>query len=154
MIKTKELPAFTLQETVIVMIITTVVVGLAFTVLTLVQRHMLSIQQNFNTRTEINRLEAALWADFNKAGKIELRPQTQQLIFHQVLDTVAYTFNKNYVSRDKDTMALGIVSAKFFKAGDPVSSGSIDALEWGFSTQQPNQKLMVFKYPDASQYFE
>ncbi len=64
---------FTLQEMVITMIISTIVIGLAFSVLTMVQRHMWSIQKNFELNTEYNRLEQALWIDINTSTSISFK---------------------------------------------------------------------------------
>lgn len=136
------------------MIITTVVVALAFTVITLVQRHMLSIQNNFNHNTELNRLELALWVDFNKAGTVHYQTETKKLVFNQVLDTVSYSLGKGFISRDGDTLNLNVVEYKFYNKGLPVPSGQVDALEWEFSKKLPDQKLMIFKRSDALQYFK
>ena len=48
--------AFTLSEMIVVLIITSIVIGMAFSVLRLVQKHMGGIQDNFNRSTELNRL--------------------------------------------------------------------------------------------------
>ena len=60
-----KIKAFTLSEMVVVTILTSIIVGIAFSVLSLVQRHMYSIKQNFNNNTELSKLEQALWIDFD-----------------------------------------------------------------------------------------
>jgi len=63
---TNKIQAFTLSEIIVVLILTTIIVGLAFSVLTLVQKHMRSIQSNFYNTTELKKLETSLWLDFNR----------------------------------------------------------------------------------------
>ena len=90
--QTNKIKAFTLSEMIIVLILTAIVVGLAFTVLGLVQKHMLSIQKNYNTQTEVKKLETSLWLDFNRFSKIEFDNIENKLKFKTEIDSITYQF--------------------------------------------------------------
>lgn len=151
--KTK-VQAFTLNEMVIVMIISTIVIGLAFSVLSLVQRHMWSIQQNFKLNTEFNRLEQAFWIDTNKYNIIHFDESENELKFKTEIDSTIYQFNPDYVLRDRDTFSLKIDQQIFFFNGNKVSKGRIDAFRIQLSEQYKNQSIFVFKQNDAFQFVD
>jgi type II secretory pathway component PulJ len=146
--------ALTLNEMVIVMIITSIVVGLAFTVLSLVQRHMWSIQQNFNLNTEFNRLEEALWVDTNNYNTMMFNETENTLMYKTVLDSVEYQFKNGFTVRDKDTFNLQIEHKAIFFNGKKVNNGKIDAIRLELSKKHSNQSIFVFKINDAKQFVD
>lgn len=146
--------ALTLNEMVIVMIITSIVVGLAFTVLSLVQRHMWSIQQNFNLNTEFNRLEEALWVDTNNYNTMMFNETENTLMYKTVLDSVEYQFKNGFIIRDKDTFNLQIEHKAIFFNGKKVNNGKIDAIRLELSKKHSNQSIFVFKINDAKQFVD
>ncbi|MEM9650388.1 MAG: prepilin-type N-terminal cleavage/methylation domain-containing protein, partial [Bacteroidota bacterium] len=60
----KKLRAFTLSEMLVVLLLTVIVVGLAFSVLNLVQRQMSGIESNYARNTAFDQLKQSLWVDF------------------------------------------------------------------------------------------
>lgn len=151
--KTK-VQAFTLNEMVIVMIISTIVIGLAFTVLSLVQRHMWSIQQNFSLNTEFNRLEQALWIDTNNYNTINYNETNHALTFKTAIDSTIYQFKPDYVLKDRDTFNIIIEQQIFFFNGNEVSKGKVDALQLELPKKFKDQSIFVFKQNDASQFVD
>ena len=151
--KTK-VQAFTLNEMVIVMIISTIVIGLAFTVLTLVQRHMWSIKQNFSLNTEFNRLEQTLWIDTNKFNTIKYNETEQEIKFKSILDSTSYQFRSEYVLKDRDTFHIKIEQQTFYFNGNEVNEGTVDALQLKLSKQYKDQTIFVFKHNDATQFIK
>ncbi|WP_418639278.1 PulJ/GspJ family protein [Winogradskyella sp.] len=151
--KTK-IRAFTLNEMVIVMIISTIVIGIAFTVLSLVQRHMWSIQQNFKLNTEFNRLEQALWIDTNNYSAIKYNKMEREIQFKTVLDSTTYHFKSDYVLRDRDTFHVQIEQKRFFFDGIKVSEGMVDAIQLNLSAKFKDQSIFVFKHNDAIQFIK
>ena len=144
--KTK-VKAFTLNEMVIVMIISTIVVGLAFTVLSLVQKHMWSIQQNFSLNTEFNRLEQAFWIDINNYGTIKYDEIENELKLNTPLDSTIYKFKQGYVLKDKDTFNISLEQKLFF-----FKSGIVDAFRLQLPKKYKDQHLFIFKINDATQF--
>ena len=151
--KTK-VQAFTLNEMVIVMIISTIVVGLAFTVLSLVQKHMWSIQQNFSLNTEFNRLEQALWIDTNNYNTISYNEIENELKFKSIMDSTVYQFKSDYVLKDRDTFNIIIEQKSFFFNGIEVINGKVDGCSLGLQKKYKDQSIFVFKHNDALQFID
>ncbi|MBC2844637.1 PulJ/GspJ family protein [Winogradskyella flava] len=151
--KTK-VKAFTLNEMVIVMIISTVVIGLAFTVLSLVQKHMWAIQENLKFNTELNRLEEVLWIDINNYNMLFYNDKKNVLKFKTILDSTSYQFHDNYVLRDKDSFHLKIDKQRYYFNGVQVYQGKVDAMKLSMSRQHKDLDLFVFKLNDAKRLMD
>jgi hypothetical protein len=147
--KTK-IKAFTLSEMIVVLILTSIVVGLAFSVLTLVQKHMSSIQHNFINHTELNKLEQSLSLEFNRCSKIEYDALEDELKFKNEVDSITYQFHETYVVKEIDTFQIQLQSKTFFFVGDEVETGAIDAMKLETSKALQNQRLFIFKENDAT----
>ena len=63
---TNKIQAFTLSEIVVVLVLTSIVVGLAFMVLSLVQNRVHIIRENLNRNAEINKLKLSMTLDLNR----------------------------------------------------------------------------------------
>jgi len=146
--------AFTLNEMVIVMIISAVVIGLAFTVLSLVQRHMWSIQQNFNLNTEFNRIEQALWIDTNNYNSIVYNDIENELKFTTEIDSTIYKIQPEYVLRGKDTFDIAIAFKAFFFNGNAVNKGTVDAFHLQLPERFKDQSVFIYKHNDATQFID
>lgn len=150
----KRIQAFTLSEMIVVLILTSIVIGLAFSVLTLVQKHMWTIQNNFNQSTELNKLEQSLWLDFNRYSKISYDELENELRFTTEIDSVTYKFNTNYIVKDLDTFPVQLQNKVLFFDGESVNKGNIDGLKLETSKSFQNQSLFIFKYNDATLFME
>ncbi|MCF6318181.1 MAG: prepilin-type N-terminal cleavage/methylation domain-containing protein [Proteobacteria bacterium] len=150
----KKIAAFTLSEMIVVLILTSIVVGLAFSVLTLVQKHMHTIQNNFKQNTELNKLEQSLWLDFNRYSKINYDALENELRFATEIDSITYTFNNQYIVKDIDTFHIQINSKTLFFDGNFTEKGIIDAIKLETSKTFQNQKLFVFKQNDATLFMD
>ena len=149
-----KIQAFTLSEMIVVLILTSIVVGLAFSVLTLVQKHMYSIQDNFNRNTELNKLEQSLWLDFNRYPKISYDNINDEVVFSSELDSVSYKFKDNYIIKDLDSFPIQLKSKKLFFDGESIFKGKMDALKLETSKEFQNQLLFVYKQNDAAQFMD
>ncbi|MFL1013660.1 type II secretion system protein [Flavisericum labens] len=149
-----KIKAFTLSELVVVLILTSIVVGMAFSVLDLVQKHMAGIQDNFNKKTELNRLEQSLWLDFNTYPNIEYKPFDDTLVFSNEIDSTVYSFHKEFIVKATDTFQISIKSKTLYFLGAPIPSGKLDALKLETSKDFQSQKLFVFKENDATHFMD
>lgn len=147
-----KIEAFTLSEIVVVLILTSIVVGLAFSVLSLVQKHMADIQNNFSQILKVNKLEQSLWIDFNRYSSIDYNEYDGSLKFAIDIDSVTYQFHKDYIIKSLDTFHIQVQSKSFFFDGNQVENGAIDALELRTSPVSQNQVLFVFKKNDATAF--
>ncbi|TXD83549.1 hypothetical protein ESY86_09575 [Subsaximicrobium wynnwilliamsii] len=137
---------------IVVLILTTIVVGLAFSVLILVQRQMLAIQGNYQTNLELNTLETSLWLDFNRYSKITYDELEDELKFSTELDSISYRFYDKRIIKDRDTFSVHIKQKIFFLDAEEKEKGNIDAMKLEMPDSYQNKKLFVFKTNDAKLY--
>ncbi|GAA3614526.1 prepilin-type N-terminal cleavage/methylation domain-containing protein [Flavivirga amylovorans] len=147
-----KIQAFTLSEMIVVLILTSIVIGLAFSVLSLVQKHITGIQSNFIHNTEINKLEQSLWIDFNRYTKIEYDALQDEIKFSNHIDSLHYQFHETYIIKNRDTLNIQLQNKLFFFDGDIIESGLIDAIKLQTSKLFQSQKLFVFKKNDATPF--
>lgn len=121
--------AFTLTEILVVIVISTIVVGLALSVLKIVQQNFYNIRENYQTSTEIEQLKQQLAVDFNRHHDVILDNQLQEVYFKNPLDSLTYTFTGNLLVIKKDTISLQIENPRFYFRGKEVERGKIDAIE-------------------------
>ncbi len=125
----KKVNAFTLSEMLVVLLLTIIVVGLAFSVLGLVQGQMWDIQNNYEEKTNDNLLKQALWIDFNSNTNATFSSKQATLSFNNEIDGKVYRFYEGYVLRNDDTLRTDFKISKIFYKGVEVSEGFVDALE-------------------------
>lgn len=146
----KQIKAFTLSEMIVVLILTSVVVGMAYAVLGLVQKQMMVIQQNYINQANLKKLETSLWLDFGRYNSVHFSSTENQLKFSNELDTLIYEFTSGYVIRETDTFATEIKSKAFFLKSEKIDQGFIDALKIVTDNKMQNQELFIFKHNDAT----
>ncbi len=147
-----KLKGFTLSEMMVVLVITLIVVGLAFSVLRLVRRQMAGIGTNYENNTELNLLRQALWIDFHTYPYGFYDNGTQTLRFENEIKTLHYTFERERIIREKDTFAIELQGKAFYFDGQEVSLGPIDALELQSLKKQGNKTLFVYQENAADEY--
>lgn len=145
-----KIKSFTLPELLIVMILTAIVVGMAFSVLRLVQRQIRIIETNFEKTSSLALFEQRLWQDFNEMSSIEFDEKANSLLMESEMDTVVYSFRENYVLRNSDTLKLRLVVNKLFFQGKEMQGGTIDALSISGKTELPEYEIFVSKKNDLT----
>lgn len=149
---TGKIQAYTLSEMIVVLILTSIVVGMAFSVLTLVQKHMSSIQNNFNVITKFHLLEQSLTLDFNRFSDVRYDAVTDELIFSSELDIKTYTFTQDYILKDRDTFPIPLASKIFYFDGLNVEKGKVDAIKLEASKTFQNKRLFIYKHNAANTF--
>ena len=140
-----KLQGFTLSEMMVVMVLTVVVVGLAFAILTLVQRQMETARKNYQGNTEVNLLRQALWHDMRSFPRTAWTPGQKQLELGFNGTNVTYRFEEAHVIRNGDTLDVPVYGYSFYSKGLPVGNGPIDALELKLSETDTEHKIFVFR---------
>ncbi len=148
--KIKKIEAFTLSELLVVLIISSIVISLTFTILGLVQKQVKEIQSNFNDQQEIQLLERVLTNDMN-THKVLLTKE-KGLILYNSIDTISYEFGSNYILRKKDTFHLKTIEKKFLLENTAVTSKLIDGIHLKFNQSFSSKNIFVFKTKDAAHY--
>lgn len=143
-----KLKSFTLAELIVVMIITAIVVGMAFSVLRIVQKQIHTIQVNFEKTGTLALFEQKLWQDFNEPHTIAYTKN--ELILVSETDTIHYSFQENFTMRNLDTIKLKIIPNKAFFRGKEITNGSIDAISIYADTELPEYEIFVSKKNDIT----
>ncbi|MEX0274332.1 MAG: prepilin-type N-terminal cleavage/methylation domain-containing protein [Flavobacteriaceae bacterium] len=147
-----KIKAYTLSEMLVVLVLVTLVVGMAFSVLQLVQRQMGGIASNFERNTQFNLLQQSLWIDFNQNDGVWYDLINEQLVFSSGMGEQVYELRSKYIVKDRDTFQLKIEKKLFFLNGLEQASGEIDAIDLLFSKVDGSKQLFVFKSNAATTY--
>ena len=151
-IKTERVKAFALQEMIVVLLITSIVVGMAFSVLSLVQKQMGSIENIYEVKLEANKLRQSLWLDFNRYSHIYFDTKQERLYFGNALDTKYYEFTEEALVTERDTFDIKLNKRTFFFNNEKKDFGEMDALELTTSKESGNQQIFVYKHNAAATY--
>ncbi len=148
-----KIKAFTLTEIMVVLVISAIVAGLAFTVLGIVQNNMRTIGDNYEYRTQLQSLQTALTIDFNTFSYAEWDSRENTLkVFSPIRERV-YQFYTDSIVTDVDTHILKIKDKMFYFEGKSVNSGAIDAIKLIFDKTKRSHSLFVFKHNDPTIHF-
>jgi len=137
---------------IVVLLITIIVVGLAFSVLRLVQKQMGGMQENYENGTELNLLRQALWIDFTSYPTINYNDANNTLQFSNELGFKDYTIEKEQIIREKDTFKLKLKSITFYLDGIEYVNGEIDALRLETTKEQGSKVIFVHAENAANEY--
>jgi type II secretory pathway pseudopilin PulG len=146
----RKLKSFTLAELLVVMIITAIVVGIAFSVLRLVQKQIHTIQKNYEKSTILSLFEQRIWQDFNEIHEIEFDGKNNVVTLKSEMDTVVYVFDEQYILRNNDTIKLKLTIDKTLFEGKQVKEGSIDGMLFSGKAELPNYTIFVSKKNDLT----
>lgn len=149
--KTKKIPAFTLSELLVVLIVASIVIAMGFLVLTMVRKQVASIQENYQKKQEVQLFETTFYRDFNTHNAV-FKAKENTLMLINTKDSIQYVFSDNFIIREKDSFQIQVVTKKLFLEGVPVQEHYIDAMSIGLSSNFANKKLFVFQTKDASFY--
>jgi len=142
--------SFTLAELLVVMVLTAIVIGIAFTILRLVQQQVHKIEGNFDRRTALSLFEQRLWQDFNSHNTVYYDAEKKVLSLESVTEKVNYTFQADMVMRNTDTIKLKLLPQKIFLEGQNVKNGSIDAISISAGPELPEYVIFVSRKNDAA----
>lgn len=148
--KENKIKSFTLPELLVVMIITAIVIGMAFSVLRFVQKQIFIIQKNFERTSTLSLFEQRLWQDFNELNVIQCNGKDNSLRMESEMDTVRYFFQEDYIIRNEDTIRLRVIPNKFLFKGKEVKVGDIDALSITVNEDLPDYEIFVSKRNDLT----
>lgn len=145
-----KIKSFTLAELLVVMIITAIVVGMAFLVLQMVHKQVYKINQNFKKYTDLALFEQKLWQDFNEYSELQFNKSKYTLEMNTEIDSVVYYFDEDYVLRNKDTIKLKVEIDRILFAGAEINEGQFDAVSLSAEKEFPNYRIFISKKNDAT----
>ncbi|MBD1261981.1 prepilin-type N-terminal cleavage/methylation domain-containing protein [Maribacter polysiphoniae] len=150
--RVRKIKAFTLSEMIVVLLITTIVVGMAYSVLNLVQKQMNGIERNYEKKTDLNLLRQSLWIDFNRYDRVFYSAKSGELSFVNELGAMNYTVSGNLIIKEKDTFNINWEVQKFLFENKERSFGEIDAIYFETTKEFGSQPLFVNKTNSATTY--
>ena len=148
-IRQTKIKAFSLQEMMVVLVITTVVVGMA--VLNLVQRQMGSIETIYAIKTDVNQLRQSLWIDFSRYSYVHFDNKNNELRFSNEMGERTYVvLNESSISNEN--LEIEIESIAFYFDNQQVLYGEIDAISITTSKDTGHQEIFAFKENTPATY--
>ena len=148
--KKHRLPAFSLQEMMVVLCITVIVVALAFSVLQLVQRQMHGINAGLDSSTKINLMEQGIWNDLYQASETHYDSKRSTLLFSNEIKKVSYSFGEAAIIRNSDTLYRGAYELRLFWNGEEIQAGRLDAIGLVIEPTKRGSKIFAFKRHTAT----
>lgn len=148
----KRVASFTLTEMLVVLAISVIVAGLAFTVLQMVGKNLNNIQNNYSRSTQTRLIEQQLIVDFNTFHYLSYNDEKDELVLKNPLDSITYTFEDEVLYRNTDTLIDEGYAKELFMTGNPIQSGSVDALKITFLNRTTDTFIFTFKENDATLY--
>ena len=146
----KKLNSFTLSEMLVVLVITAIVVGLAFSVLSLVRKQVYRLQNDTDKRVQYDLLKNKLFIDLNKYPNTYLLKE-DSFVCKSELDSIRYKCDDNFIIVESDTMMTNVKEIKFFYKNFEVVNGKIDAIRVMIEERKGIFKtIFVYKYNDAT----
>ncbi|WP_340064293.1 hypothetical protein [Ascidiimonas aurantiaca] len=151
-LRRQKVAGFTIHEMVVVVLLTSLVVGLAFSVLGLVRKQMGAIRQNFQNQEAVHKFEQRLWLDMHRCNYVYYDNGNNELKMTSAVLTITYTFGDQYVLRNADTLEMAITKKQLYFDGYPVENGLVDAIELTTARNFLGRDLFIFKDNDADIY--
>tara|TARA_B100000780_G_C21125721_1_gene456736 strand:+ start:5645 stop:6118 length:474 start_codon:yes stop_codon:yes gene_type:complete len=147
----KKIKAFTLGELLVVLVVSSIAITISFLALENVQKQLKSIQGVFETQQQINHLERSITTDLNRYTAV-YNASKNNIVFKDGNKTIQYQIRKDYILRNKDTIALSPKEITCYLNGKQVKNGTIDALEFSFSKTYSQNGFFSYKIKDAAHY--
>jgi competence protein ComGC len=145
----RKLQSFTISELLIVLIITSIVVGMAFSVLELTRKEIDKINQNKKFETEINQVELKLSIDMNSFAESKILDKN--ILFKNEVDSVQYEILEDKLILKEDTLLSNVIDIKCFFKGHKVEKGDFDACKFIVEMKKDiYATIFVYKINDAT----
>lgn len=151
--KTK-LKSFTLSEMLVVLIITAIIVGMAFSVISLVRKQVNTLKVNTENQTKVELLESKLYINFNKYAEIQFT-EKKGFVCKNEVDSTFFIIKDNLIISDQDTLTTKLKEVKAFYKNEIVKQGRVDALEVILNKDKKGtESIFVYKVNDAQEFNE
>jgi len=148
--KFKKIQAFTLSELLVVLVISSLIISMAFVVLSMIRSQATMLQGNYEKKQRIQYVERVLFSDINSYATTAVSKNT--LLLTSTVDTVHWNFYTKYLVRNSDTIHAPVTGNTLFLDGRPVENGYFDAVQLNFSEAYAQHELFIYKVKDAAYY--
>jgi prepilin-type N-terminal cleavage/methylation domain-containing protein len=148
---TKKINAFTLSEMLVVLVVSSILISMAFVAVSMVQKQVYLIQKNLSKKQQLLFFEATLLRDFN-THRVFFIKQENSLLLTSSKDSISYTFFDDFVIRGTDTIKISFENKTLFLDGAMVTDGEIDAISLNLLSSYANAQLFLQKTKGATFY--
>lgn len=149
----KKIKAFTLIELVVVIAISSVLAGFAFSVIRLVQKNTSSITKGYEYKSSIQSLELALYADFNNFTTVYWDKNKDELQLKSPIKKETYSFFEDSIILRNQVFKIKLLEKQLYFRGEKVKENEIDALKLIFDISGQELPVFVYKYNDLTTQF-
>lgn len=136
---TKKIKAFTLAELLVVLVLSIIVIGIAFSALNIINKNFNEYRSWYLSLSQKRELEAQLSIDFHRSTKIQFYKSQNKLIlktYKGSVEMLEYTFLQNEIIIQSDTLEIPYKSYNFFFNGTVIENGQVDGLKIIFSDSE------------------
>jgi prepilin-type N-terminal cleavage/methylation domain-containing protein len=148
---TKKINAFTLSEMLVVLVVSSILISMAFVAVSMVQKQVYLIQKNLSKKQQLLFFEATLLRDFN-THRVFFIKEENSLLLKSGKDSISYTFFDDFVIRGTDTIKISFENKTLFLDGAMVTDGEIDAIALNLLSSYANAQLFLQKTKGATFY--
>lgn len=152
----KKVSGFTLTEVLVVLVITVVVVGLCFSVLSIVRKELSEISKHQETQTNHNLFEERLTIDFQNSQKIFWNKDKNTISCFSPIKNTIYTFKNQIIYCKTDTLVQNLKSYTCFLNGKSLEkTGFLNAIRYTLKPETNSKEMdfFIFKPHDINSYF-
>ncbi len=139
--------SFTITEILVVIVITSVVVSLALSVLRMLQRHTLTLSDFQTAKNELYLLNNQLAIEFSKAESIHWSSENEILTFTTPLKQATIAVDSIALSQRQLEVKERTV---YLQGKEKSASGIIDALKLEMNVKGKDQTIFVYRRNDLN----
>lgn len=140
--------AYTLSEIIVVLAITTIIVGIAFSVLSLVSKQYNAIKKAYAYRTQVLLTKQQLLVDFNSSLSV-LYAENDEILIQFPNEKILYEITKEHITRDGDTIQLKVKNVLRYHQGREIDTGFVDAVKLQLGSEDVPLYLFASRENDA-----
>lgn len=130
--------------------IATIVVGLAYSVISLFGRNIQLIQTNYSNNTSIQLLEQQLAVDLERYRNTIINQASNEASFKTAMDSILYYLDGNIILRGQDTVFNSNYTVFYYLNGELIADGYFDAIKIVYGERQDNKYTFLSKKNDAA----
>mgnify|MGYP000418643583 CR=1 FL=1 len=126
--KSTKYKAFTLSEMLVVLVVSSLVIAIAFSVLSMVRKQIITLQKNYGLKKELRSFELTFARDINTRSAICFNTKNN-LFLKGVDNNIRYQFLDSIVIREEDTLKIPIKNKTFFYLNVLIHSPYYDVVD-------------------------
>ncbi len=129
----------------VVLVITSIVVGLAFAVLTLVSKQFYTIRDGYTDRQALLMFRERLSLDFDQCLSAKWNQVEEELTIQMHKTSFIYHLSDHTIIRGQDSLLLKYDYVQFYQSAIPVENGLVDAMEIGIKMPGRIEDLFIHR---------